>query len=61
MAGLSAWTDIRLFPMENPAPLAVPVGFACAVVGSLLRPERDTARFTEPRMRPLTGWGADQD
>ncbi|WP_150243489.1 solute symporter family protein [Nocardiopsis quinghaiensis] len=58
---LPAWIDVQLFPMENPALLAVPVGFACAVVGSLLSPERDTARFTELRVRSLTGWGADQD
>ncbi|NYH50746.1 cation/acetate symporter [Nocardiopsis arvandica] len=58
---LPAWIDIQLFPMENPALLAVPVGFACAVVGSLLSPERDTARFTELRVRSLTGWGADRD
>ncbi|MFD6951630.1 cation acetate symporter [Nocardiopsis sp. TSRI0078] len=58
---LPAWVDIQLFPMENPALLAVPVGFACAVVGSLLSSERDTARFTELRVRSLTGWGADQD
>ncbi|WP_017573005.1 solute symporter family protein [Nocardiopsis halotolerans] len=58
---LPAWIDIQLFPMENPALLAVPVGFVCAVVGSLLSPERNTARFTELRVRSLTGWGADED
>ncbi|WP_235432148.1 cation acetate symporter [Nocardiopsis sp. RV163] len=58
---LPAWIDIQLFPMENPALLAVPFGFACAVAGSLLSPERDTARFTELRVRSLTGWGAERD
>ncbi|MFC9086495.1 solute symporter family protein [Nocardiopsis dassonvillei] len=58
---LPAWIDVQLFPMENPALLAVPFGFACAVVGSLLSPERDTARFTELRVRSLTGWGAERD
>ena len=32
-----------------------------AVVGSLLSPERDTARFTELRVRSLTGWGVERD
>lgn len=58
---LPAWIDIQLLPMENPALFAVPVGFVCAVVGSLLSSERDTARFTELRVRSLTGWGADRD
>ena len=44
-----------------PALIALPVGFACAVVGSLLSPERNSARFTELRVRSLTGWGADQE
>ncbi len=58
---LPAWIDIQFFPMENPALVAVPVGFACAVIGSLLSPERNSARFTELRVRSLTGWGADRD
>lgn len=58
---LPAWVDIQLVPMENPALLAVPVGFACAIVGSLLSPERNTARYTELRVRSLTGLGADQE
>ncbi|MFE3461567.1 cation acetate symporter [Nocardiopsis aegyptia] len=58
---LPAWIDIQVFPMENPALVAVPIGFACAIVGSLLSPERDSARFTELRVRSLTGWGAEQD
>ena len=58
---LPAWIDIQLLPMENPALFAVPVGFVCAVVGSLLSSERDTARFTELRVRSLTGWGADRE
>ncbi|GHC85732.1 cation acetate symporter [Nocardiopsis terrae] len=57
---LPAWVDIQLFPMENPALVAVPVGFACAVLGSLLSPERNSARFTELRVRSLTGWGSDR-
>ena len=57
---LPAWIDIQLFPMENPALLAVPIGFACAIVGSLLSPERDIGRFTELRVRSLTGLGADR-
>lgn len=58
---LPAWIDVQVFPMENPALVAVPVGFACAIVGSLLSPERDTARYTELRVRSLTGWGADRE
>ena len=58
---LPVWIDIQYFPMENPALVAVPVGFACAIAGSLLSPERNSARFTELRVRSLTGWGADRD
>ncbi|WP_017589761.1 solute symporter family protein [Nocardiopsis ganjiahuensis] len=58
---LPARIDIQFFPMENPALVAVPIGFACAVIGSLLSPERNSARFTELRVRSLTGWGADRD
>ncbi|WP_017606297.1 solute symporter family protein [Nocardiopsis alkaliphila] len=58
---LPAWIDIQLFPMENPALVSVPVGFACAIIGTLLSAERDNARFTELRVRSLTGWGADRD
>ncbi|MCY9784629.1 cation acetate symporter [Nocardiopsis sp. EMB25] len=56
---LPAWIDIQLIPMENPALFAVPVGFLCAVVGSLLSDERDTSRYTELRVRSLTGWGTE--
>ncbi|MFW6642266.1 cation acetate symporter [Nocardiopsis algeriensis] len=58
---LPAWIDIQLFPMENPALVAVPIGFLCAVVGSLLSFERDNALFTELRVRSLTGLGAERD
>ena len=58
---LPDWIDIQLFPMENPALVSVPVGFACAIIGTLLSAERDNARFTELRVRSLTGWGADRD
>ncbi|WP_067605297.1 solute symporter family protein [Nocardiopsis listeri] len=53
--------DIQYFPLENPALVAVPIGFACAVIGSLLSCERNSARFTELRVRSLTGWGAERD
>ena len=58
---LPAWIDIQFFPMENPALVSVPIGFACAIIGTLLSAERDNARFTELRVRSLTGWGADRD
>ena len=58
---LPDWIDIQFFPMENPALVAVPVGFACAIIGTLLSHERNSARFTELRVRSLTGWGADRD
>ncbi|MBR8742785.1 cation acetate symporter [Nocardiopsis sp. MG754419] len=57
---LPAGIDIQFFPMENPALVAVPLGFAFAVIGSLLSPERNNARFTELRVRSLTGWGVDR-
>ncbi|WP_028648302.1 cation acetate symporter [Nocardiopsis sp. CNT312] len=56
---LPASIDIQFVPLENPALIAVPFGFLCAIVGSLLSPERNTARFTELRVRSLTGWGTE--
>ncbi len=52
--------DINVFPLENPALIAVPIGFLCAIVCSLLSSERGNARFTEMRVRSLTGRGADR-
>ncbi|MFE1103170.1 cation acetate symporter [Nocardiopsis alba] len=53
--------DINVFPLENPALVAVPIGFLCAIVCSLLSSERGNARFTEMRVRSLTGRGADRE
>ncbi|GLU49426.1 solute symporter family protein [Nocardiopsis ansamitocini] len=55
---LPSWIDIQLFPLENPGLVSIPLGFLCAVVGTLLSRERNTARYQELRVRSLTGTGA---
>ncbi|GAA4202932.1 solute symporter family protein [Actinocatenispora rupis] len=54
-----AGVDFHWFPMENPGIVSIPVGFACAVLGTLLsRRPADPARHTELEVRALTGIGA---
>ncbi|WP_067968336.1 solute symporter family protein [Nocardiopsis trehalosi] len=55
---LPPWIDIQVFPLENPGLVAIPFGFACAVLGTLLSRERDPVRYRELRVRSLTGIGA---
>lgn len=55
---LPAWIDIQLFPLENPGLVSIPIGFLCAVVGTLTSGERNTPRYNELRVRSLTGTGA---
>ncbi len=51
-----------IFPLENPGILSVPIGFAGAILGTLLT-SRDTAaeeKFTELEVRCNTGLGAEK-
>jgi len=50
--------DFHWFPLENPGLVSIPVGFLCAIVGTLLSKERDERKFTELEVRSLTGAGA---
>lgn len=56
---LPAWVDIQLFPLEHPGLVAIPLGFLCAVFGTLRSDRRDPGRYREMRVRSLTGIGAD--
>lgn len=58
---LPASIDIQFVPLENPALVAVPLGFLCAIVGSLLSGEGNAARYAELRVRSLTGWAAERE
>jgi cation/acetate symporter len=51
-----------LFPLENPGIVSIPLGFACAVLGTLAsRPDPDAqARFTELEVRANTGLGSEK-
>jgi cation/acetate symporter len=51
-----------LFPLENPGILSIPLGFAGAVLGTLLsRSDPDAeAKFTELQVRANTGLGAEK-
>ena len=50
-----------IFPLENPGILSVPLGFAGAIVGTLLgREPQSEARFAELVVRANTGLGAEK-
>ncbi|MFF4242285.1 cation acetate symporter [Actinomadura geliboluensis] len=56
---LPAGVDFHLFPLENPGLVSIPIGFLCAVAGTLLgRDEADTERYDDLTVRALTGAGA---
>ncbi|WUH97995.1 cation acetate symporter [Spirillospora sp. NBC_00431] len=56
---LPAGVDFHLFPLENPGIVSIPVGFACAVAGTLLgREKADRERYDDLSVRALTGAGA---
>ncbi|WP_017593683.1 solute symporter family protein [Nocardiopsis potens] len=55
---LPAGIDIQVFPLENPGLVAIPLGFAFAIAGSLLSRESDGDRYDRMRLRSLTGIGA---
>ena len=48
-----------IFPLDNPAIVSVPLGFAAAVIGTLLRREPEAeAAYSELTVRANTGFGA---
>ncbi|MDS1268748.1 cation acetate symporter [Lipingzhangella sp. LS1_29] len=55
---LPAWINIQVFPLENPGIVAIPVGFLCAVLGTLTCREYDPERYQDLQLRSLTGSGA---
>ncbi|HVO63085.1 MAG TPA: cation acetate symporter [Terriglobales bacterium] len=49
------------FPLENPGILSIPLGFAGAILGTLLSPDRSSEhRFNELLVRSNTGLGAEK-
>ncbi|MFI0481682.1 cation acetate symporter [Actinomadura sp. 9N215] len=54
-----AGVDFHLFPLENPGIVSIPIGFACAVAGTLFgREKADRERYDDLSVRALTGAGA---
>ena len=54
-----AGVDFHLFPLENPGIVSIPIGFACAVAGTLLgREDPDPDRHDDLTVRALTGAGS---
>jgi cation/acetate symporter len=50
--------DFHWFPLENPGLVSIPLGFLCAIVGTMLSKETDDRKFAELEVRALTGAGA---
>ncbi|MEU7135867.1 cation acetate symporter [Streptomyces sp. NPDC046261] len=51
--------DFRLFPLENPGLVSVPLGFLAGWLGTVTSPEpADEAGYAEAEVRSLTGAGA---
>jgi cation/acetate symporter len=49
-----------IFPLDNPGLVSIPIGFAAAIGGTLLAPDRDAeAMFDQLQVRALTGLGAE--
>ncbi len=53
-----AGTDFHWFPLENPGLVSIPLGFLCAIIGTLVSKERNDRKFAELEVRSLTGAGA---
>jgi len=50
--------DFHWFPLDNPGLVSIPLGFLCAIVGTLLSKETDSDKWGELEVRSLTGAGA---
>jgi len=54
-----AGVDFHLFPLDNPGLVSIPIGFACAIIGTLTSRDRgDPDGYAELQVRALTGAGA---
>ena len=54
-----AGVDFHLFPLDNPGLVSIPIGFACAIIGTLTsRDGSDQDKYAELQVRALTGAGA---
>ena len=57
---LGEGVDIAWFPMSNPGLVSIPIGVACAVVGTLTSSESRPDRFATLQVRALTGAGSER-
>lgn len=54
-----AGVDFHLFPLDNPGLVSIPIGFACALIGTLTsREEPDPDGYAAMQVRALTGAGS---
>jgi cation/acetate symporter len=53
-----ASVDFHWFPLDNPGLVSIPIGFLCAIIGTLLSKEQDKEKWAELEVRSLTGAGA---
>jgi len=52
--------DRAIFPLTNPGILSIPIGFLCAMIGSLMLPDREAqAMYDQLQVRATTGLGAE--
>ena len=54
-AGKTLLQGHALFPLANPGIVSIPLGFLGAIIGTLLSPERDDAKFDEILVKANTG------
>jgi cation/acetate symporter len=60
LALFPASVDFHWFELENPGIVSIPLGFLCAIVGTLMSKESDAQRFARLQVRALTGAGAEK-
>ena len=49
-----------IFPIENPGIVSIPIGFICAIVGTLVAPDREAEEmYGQLQVRAVTGLGAE--
>jgi cation/acetate symporter len=53
-----ASVDFHWFPLDNPGLVSIPIGFACAIIGTLLSKESNDRKWAELEVRSLTGAGS---
>jgi cation/acetate symporter len=52
--------DFSWFPLENPGLVSIPLGFLCAIFGTLMSKETNADKFAQLQVRALTGAGAEK-